>query len=61
MNVCELTLAVLTPPGQEHVPQDEELEGCRIRKDVTFVSVPCVIICVRLDPSTHLLHAPVCP
>jgi hypothetical protein len=27
MNVCELTLAVLTsPPGQEQVPQDEEDE-----------------------------------
>jgi hypothetical protein len=29
MNVCELTLAVLTPPGQEQVPQDMEHEGCR--------------------------------
>jgi hypothetical protein len=29
MNVCELTLAVLTPLGQEQVPQDEEPEGCR--------------------------------
>jgi hypothetical protein len=29
MNVCELTLAVLTTPGQEQVPQDEEHEGCR--------------------------------
>jgi hypothetical protein len=85
MNVGVLTLAVLTPPGQGHVPQDEELEGCRdeflrglghlllvnygcggslssydvinylfctepllYSKDVTFVSVPCVIICVRL-------------
>jgi hypothetical protein len=29
MNVCELTLAVLTsPPGQEQVPQDEAYEGC---------------------------------
>ena len=28
MNVCELTLAVLTPPGQEQVPQDEAHEGC---------------------------------
>jgi hypothetical protein len=28
MNVCELTLAVLTPPGQEQVPQDEAREGC---------------------------------
>jgi hypothetical protein len=29
MNVCELTLAVLTSlPGQEHVPQDEEHKGC---------------------------------
>jgi hypothetical protein len=26
MNVCELTLAKLTP-GQEQVPQDEEHEG----------------------------------
>jgi hypothetical protein len=30
-------------------------------KDVTFVSVPWVIICVRLDPSTHVSHARVCP
>jgi hypothetical protein len=30
MNVCELTLAVLTfPPGQEQVPQEEAREGCR--------------------------------
>jgi hypothetical protein len=29
MNVCELTLAVLTSPGQELVPQDNEHEGCR--------------------------------
>jgi hypothetical protein len=30
MNVCELTLAVLTSPlGQEQVPQDEEYEGWR--------------------------------
>jgi hypothetical protein len=30
MNVCELTLVVLTSPsGQEQVPQDEEYEGCR--------------------------------
>jgi hypothetical protein len=29
MNVCKLTLAVLTSPGQEHVLQDEEHEGCR--------------------------------
>jgi hypothetical protein len=29
MNVCELTLAVLTfPPGQEQVPQDEVHDGC---------------------------------
>jgi hypothetical protein len=30
MNVCELTLAVLTSPhlGQEQVPQDEAHEGC---------------------------------
>jgi hypothetical protein len=28
MNVYELTLAVLTSPGPEHVPQDEEHEGC---------------------------------
>ena len=26
--------------------------------DVTFVSVPWVIICVRLDPSTHLISRP---
>jgi hypothetical protein len=30
MNVCELTLAVSHhPTGQEQVPQDEALEGCR--------------------------------
>jgi hypothetical protein len=28
MNVCELTLAVLTPLGQGQVPQDKEHEGC---------------------------------
>jgi hypothetical protein len=28
MNVCELTLVVLTPPGQEQVPHDEVHEGC---------------------------------
>jgi hypothetical protein len=29
MNVCELTLSILTsPPGQGHVPQDEEHKGC---------------------------------
>jgi hypothetical protein len=28
MNVCELTLVVLTSPGQEQVPQDEASEGC---------------------------------
>jgi hypothetical protein len=28
MNVCELTLAVLTPPGQGQVPHDEAHEGC---------------------------------
>jgi hypothetical protein len=28
MKLCELTLAVLTPPGQEQVPRDEEHEGC---------------------------------
>jgi hypothetical protein len=29
MNVCELTLAILTSPlGQEHVPQDVAHEGC---------------------------------
>jgi hypothetical protein len=28
MNVCELTLAVSHPPGQEQVPQDEALGGC---------------------------------
>ena len=27
MNVCELTLVVLTP-DQEQAPQDEEHEGC---------------------------------
>jgi hypothetical protein len=30
-------------------------------KDVTFVSVPWVIICVRLDPSTHVSRARVWP
>jgi hypothetical protein len=85
------------PRGQEQVPQDEELKGCRneyVRgldrrlpvnfgcwivvfvwcnyltilyitplyiKDVIFVSIPCVIICVRLGPSTHLIRARVCP
>jgi hypothetical protein len=29
MNICELTLVVLTPPGQGQVPQDKEKEGCR--------------------------------
>jgi hypothetical protein len=28
MNVCELTLVVLTPLGQEQVPQYKEHEGC---------------------------------
>jgi hypothetical protein len=29
MNVCELTLVVLTSPKvKEHVPRDEEHEGC---------------------------------
>jgi hypothetical protein len=28
MNVYELTLAVLTSPGQGQVPQGEEHEGC---------------------------------
>jgi hypothetical protein len=28
MNVCELTLAVSPPTGQEQVPQDEALRGC---------------------------------
>jgi hypothetical protein len=92
INVCELTLAVLTSPlGQGQVPQDEEHEGCcdefvsglghRLLvnfgcwivvfvwcnyltilyrtllyvKDVTFVFVPWVIICVILDSSTHLV------
>jgi hypothetical protein len=27
MNVCELTLSVLTSLGQGHVPHDEEHEG----------------------------------
>jgi hypothetical protein len=27
MNVCELTLAILTSPGQGQVPQVEEHEG----------------------------------
>jgi hypothetical protein len=30
-------------------------------KNVTFVYVPWVIICVRLDPSTHLRRTRVCP
>jgi hypothetical protein len=30
-------------------------------KDVSFISVPWVIICVRLDTSTHLIRARVCP
>jgi hypothetical protein len=29
MNVCELTLAVLSPLGQGQVPQDKEHEVCR--------------------------------
>jgi hypothetical protein len=30
MNICELTLDVLTTPvGQDQVPQNEEHEGCR--------------------------------
>jgi hypothetical protein len=29
MNVCELTLVILTPPGQGRYRQDEEHEGCR--------------------------------
>jgi hypothetical protein len=89
MNVCELTLVLLTSsPGQGHVPLDEAHGGCRDEfvsglgrrllvnfgcwivvfvwcsyltilyrtllyiNDVTFVSVPWVIICVRLDPRT---------
>jgi hypothetical protein len=28
MNICELTLVVSPPTGQEHVPQDEAREGC---------------------------------
>jgi hypothetical protein len=28
MNVCELTLAVSPPTGQEQVPQDEAHGGC---------------------------------
>jgi hypothetical protein len=28
MNICELTLVVLTL-GQEQIPQDKEHEGCR--------------------------------
>jgi hypothetical protein len=28
MNICELTLAVLPPTGQEQVPQDEVHGGC---------------------------------
>jgi hypothetical protein len=30
-------------------------------KDVTFIFVPWFIICVGLDPSTHLIHARVWP
>jgi hypothetical protein len=37
MNVCELTLAVLTSPGQEQVPLDEAHEGCCVE----FVSGLC--------------------
>jgi hypothetical protein len=29
MNVCDLTLAVLTPPGQGQVSRDNEHGGCR--------------------------------
>jgi hypothetical protein len=29
MNVCQLTLAVLTSPGQGQVLQNEEHEACR--------------------------------
>jgi hypothetical protein len=29
MNLCEITLAVLTPRGQGQVPQDKDHEGCR--------------------------------
>jgi hypothetical protein len=49
-----------TPIGQEQVPQDEAYviiylfctELLLYSKDVTFVSVPLFIICVRLGPST---------
>jgi hypothetical protein len=30
-------------------------------KDVTFIFVPWVTICVRLDPSTHLIHTQIWP
>jgi hypothetical protein len=30
-------------------------------KDVTFVSVPRLIMCVTLDPCTHLIRVRVCP
>jgi hypothetical protein len=47
MNVCELTLAVSHPPGQEQVPQDEAHGGCY---DV-FVSG----LCCRLPVNFGLL------
>jgi hypothetical protein len=29
MNICELTIAILTSPGQEQILLDKEHEGCR--------------------------------
>jgi hypothetical protein len=97
MNVCELTLAVLTSPrsriGTTKIRSMKDVAmrfvrdlgrclpvnyGCWIVvfvwcnylnilyrtplyiKDMTF-SIPWVIICVRLDPSTHLIRARVWP
>jgi hypothetical protein len=47
MNVCELTLDVLTPPGQEQVLQDKEHEGCR---DEFVRGLGCHLL-VNLDKS----------
>jgi hypothetical protein len=38
MNVCELTLAILIPLGQEQVPQDEAHGGCC---DVFMIGLGC--------------------
>jgi hypothetical protein len=87
INVCELTLIVLTSPigwgawrmsrwvrewSRSSSPIQLWLLNRCLRmmllfiylyrtllyiNDVAFVSVPWVIICVRLDPSTYLTHA----